>query len=77
MSANTGTAFCRTIAAALADIVNGETMTSSPGPSPAAATATCSPVVAELTVTACAQPSRSANARSHAWTCAPPSKPSG
>ena len=51
-SANTGIAFCATIVAAVADIVYGDTITSSPGSISAAASATCSPVVAEFTAIA-------------------------
>jgi len=53
MSANTGIAFQHRIAVAEAHIVQGLTITSSPGLIPAAPMATISPDVAELTVTAC------------------------
>ncbi len=52
MSANTGIAPCTSAHTADADIVYGETITSSPGPTPAAAAAALSAEVAEFIETA-------------------------
>ena len=61
MSANMGTALFTTTAVAVAVIVQGVVMTSSPGPTPAAPTAAISPLVAEFTLTACRTPKYSAH----------------
>ena len=47
------------------------TITSSPGPSPSAATATCSAVVQELVATACAAPGERREASSNCFTNGP------
>ena len=56
MSAKTGTAPCISIDDAVADIVKGEVITSSPGPMPALDTAACAADVAELNEIACFTP---------------------
>ena len=53
ISANTGIAFQCNIAVAVAHILHGVTITSSPGSMPTAPTAAIKPEVHELTVTAC------------------------
>ena len=56
MSANTGMAFQCRMAVALAAMVQGLTITSSPGSMPTAPTAATKPEVHELKVTACLTP---------------------
>ena len=76
MSANTGMAFQCSIAVALAHIVHGLTMISSPGSMPTAPTAATNPEVQELTVTACLTPKYDSHARSNSRTFGPPRKSS-
>ena len=72
MSANTGIAFQCKIAVALALIVHGVTMISSPGSIPMAPTAEIRPDVQEFTVTACFTPKYSAHFLSNSLTFGPP-----
>ena len=65
MSTNTGRAPAWTIALAGATKLNGEVITSSPGPTPAPSSARCRPAVPDDTPTAYAAPLRSATARSN------------
>ena len=67
MSQNTGTPpQCATIAAVATQVKAG-TITSSPGFSPSALSATCSAAVPELTATPCAIPLHDATAASNPW----------
>ena len=64
MSANTGFAPVKIIALTVEAKVIGVVITSSPGPTPSAISAQCSPAVAEFTESACGAPKYSANSRS-------------
>jgi hypothetical protein len=64
ISASTGVAPTCKIVCTVAQNVIGVVMTSSPGPMPSAASATCNPAVAELTATACGPPVYSWKSRS-------------
>src|SRR5688572_25148705 len=70
-SANTGVAPQWITVLAVAQNVSGLVTTSSPGPTPDASSDRCRPAVHELTATACAAPTLSANARSNAATRGP------
>ena len=74
ISAKIGIAFQCRMAVALAHIVHGVTITSSPGSIPIAPTAAISPDVQEFTVTACLTPKRLSQSRSNSWTFGPPKK---
>ena len=70
-STKTGVAcWCSTTFAVAANVIVG-TITSSPGPIPSAASATCRPAVHELTATAYDVPTKSANCRSNAFVLGP------
>src|SRR5687767_6390613 len=74
ISANTGIAFHCRIDVAVAHIVHGLTMTSSPGSIPIAPTAAMRPDVHELTLTACFTPKEDSQNRSNSCTFGPPKK---
>ena len=61
MSANTGVAPVYRTALAVATKLNEGTITSSPGPSPAARQIRCNPAVQLVTASACSTPTYSAN----------------
>ena len=61
---------------AVADMVVGGTITSSPGETPTAPIEAISPDVLELTATACREPNRRANSVSNWRTTGPPSNAS-
>src|SRR3954452_17788331 len=72
MSAKTGIAPLTSAQTADADIVYGLQMTSSPGPTPTAAAAALSALVAEFMAIACLAPTRLAHAVSRLRTRGPP-----
>ena len=72
ISAKTGIAFQCKIAVAVAHIVHGVTITSSPGWIPIAPTAAVRPDDQEFTVTACLTPKNCSQSRSNSLTLSPP-----